>query len=1433
MSGLFGFKKDPEPTCEQARQIVDEIAQRNGIITDEDRAATPPAVLSALQSVRNQLGRHLHPWTPCDTPDVRRDVVFQLISSTRSLHYNWAKKQGKEPYFSLDVSPDCMIIDTNDDGCLKSDVVRLSEGGNYFLYHARTSNLYYTVLPSTSRIAREAHVQSGPFSFALGTRSPGDRLGFATPVNKDPASLPEGVRTRIILYPALPDGFTKLVHEFKDIADNGFVLLDPDDPRQPMCKKFVFTARLENFQTTRLTYEFRVRDGILEVTKTYPGVFNSLQSTERFLLYKPTIPSSSIDKVALLFPIDQDLWPVRRSRKVYHIVGSFAFPISGEEFSFVVCATVTRSEPVTDADIDTSTSLQDCVLNSFCSAVSFCQDHFMPYVWVQYIPKQSSVSPAWHKTIQGLIENLRVAPVFQSQNGGLKSLSALRYLSPEHYGADNEPLFGASDDEHYLSTKYSAYLDCLKPLGLQVVSDHEVLERLKPILTKPLRALPSSNLRKERMSLILRLLIVWLKRDPNNTLATEIRNIPLIELSNGSFVRRNALNLTISKADLAFANDAVYFPTDTNGNDIPKCLDILTVSGEAVKDNEQKELFRLLGVRCASPELVMRRISDHSHAISFVPTARNLIADFMHILCYVYDSCAKDDRLKTPCLMIFDEHSLSRPVCRDSCPRYIPSDVYLRTDGAYGTEAIAKRLDSGSLFGPRLPLLHPTFLYPNLISKTHIANDTWRLWLEQQGIIRQVPRLTHWNNRKQLSELFNAIISHHPDILLGVLGRYWDTYRAEIKEEPLIASAIKGAKVPTSNGLARLDECYFPIPEFCNLVEAVSTTLNINFLKLPGIWGLGSEREWGFLRELGVSGDEEVTFIKVVKDRLLSTMTLEDAKPHFFELYRWISERLFFEDVDIDSSEEDSETDLNRIIPEILLGDLREFFNDEEIVYIPNSGDGAKLVCLNQCVWHGPSWLRTVYALAFHEEYAIDSKIRGLFLEAHLVPDADWGTYMAELWHLQDVGVGLIEETRRIYQAIMEDIEDQEDWNSLRTQFQQYTMIYVPDSKQWYAPQQCIWASFSTQDKIGISDVYPDMESFFVEKLQVQPPSIPSYINRIQLLCEDKGSVTEVIEALYHINDLEPTMSDLDRLKLINFLPIEGTEEEFKWGCVTSDFFIIDRDGWPMLFRGKVPTVQLRLAEVRELAPLLKSLGLENRFISICATRKTSVSKMPSQPSLHLTTDFRQRSSGLSRCIAHYNGGNLSAARELYDTFRKAVVYETEHIVGKCTLTSLSGSSTSLQTYSRLHMGYLNGKLSIFVPRDEKERLICYATQLPESLITSLEIKHPAAHGIFATVLQVPVEIVDGILEIHGIPEVSDLDPVSPVTVDDSESDYEDVLEEAFVPRASIAWGGKDQLLASEQSELQLVLRSKDMHITEYRSHSDRQEIMVKENADG
>ncbi|GES66761.1 hypothetical protein ATEIFO6365_0002063300 [Aspergillus terreus] len=315
-------------TRQEARRIVRKIAQRNGSITDEDREATPPAVLKALQNVRNQLASQRTLWIPLDTPDVRRDVVFRLISSARSLRYTRAEREGKEPYFSLDVSRNRIVIKTNDDGCQESDIEELSEA-RHALSNDSTGNLYGAVLSYTARISSEVHVQSGPFSFVLKPQSKGDSLGFAIPVNKEPASLPEGVRSRIVLYPLLSRGFEELVDEFEAIANNGIVLLNPDDVRQPMCKKFVFQT-----QTWRLKYKVQLRDGVSEVTQTQDPIFAGIFShfppsvTKRFLLYKPTKPGP-FDKTVLLFPIDEDSRPVIGFQKVYHIVGSFAFPIVG------------------------------------------------------------------------------------------------------------------------------------------------------------------------------------------------------------------------------------------------------------------------------------------------------------------------------------------------------------------------------------------------------------------------------------------------------------------------------------------------------------------------------------------------------------------------------------------------------------------------------------------------------------------------------------------------------------------------------------------------------------------------------------------------------------------------------------------------------------------------------------------------------------------------------------------------------------------------------------------------------------------------------------------------------------------------------------------------------------------------------------------------
>lgn len=63
-----------------------------------------------------------------------------------------------------------MIININNDRCLKSDIVRLFKGGGSSLFGRSNAltHLYGEGLLYIFRITREAHVQSGLFFFTLG-----------------------------------------------------------------------------------------------------------------------------------------------------------------------------------------------------------------------------------------------------------------------------------------------------------------------------------------------------------------------------------------------------------------------------------------------------------------------------------------------------------------------------------------------------------------------------------------------------------------------------------------------------------------------------------------------------------------------------------------------------------------------------------------------------------------------------------------------------------------------------------------------------------------------------------------------------------------------------------------------------------------------------------------------------------------------------------------------------------------------------------------------------------------------------------------------------------------------------------------------------------------------------------------------------------------
>ncbi|KAF7593757.1 hypothetical protein BBP40_010933 [Aspergillus hancockii] len=1367
-----------DATPEKACQVVDELRYRNGGISDEERAVTPAGVLRALESVRRQLSEHFMTTSVCSK---NTDFIFELVACTKEFSYKWAKDREETPRLEFTACPDRIIVESNDDGCTADDVRMLCEVKQ--TSREKVNWINNNCITKAFKIAWKVQVQSRFFSFSFRHRNGDDALGMVTPINETREALPKNVRTRLTLFLKQPERFSELVKELTEILNKGFMLFGSE------CEMFAFNIRPAEGEPARIIYAVHDHGGSLARIRTTNGE----EVRDRYLIaaYKAGPHTSAAH---LCFPLDEDNEPVLRAQNVYQMIGACAIPICQVGFNFAICAMFITNEERTAIDSNANKGVFGVALDALRQVlISNDVKIFSQNRGVAYIPRPDAVNQGLQKLSQDLYKRLEQSRAFRSEKGTQKSLSDLRYLAPNHCDLSGGPLFEDLEDDLYLSRQYKKHLVFLKPLGLQMISDQQLLERLKPYLIGLAPRIREPYLNDDWHERVSQLLISWLETGMNGHLATEVKELPLLPLSNGSWMRSIDIptdSMPIGQSPTA--NSRIYFPADTEGNAIPNCLSMLTVAPEAARNNIRRKLFTLLGVKHAEPQLVVDRIKVFSHRLFYRPTAD----ESMQILKYLYCVHAKSKDIKLPCFHILDQNGVPFSVTK-CCPPFLSlfksgpdsPDLHFRTNGGYGTMELARKLnghktDSVAFREPFLRLLHPIYL----VSKPTGENDTldqWIKWLEEVALVRRVPRLRHRHDSDRLSSLFEAILNHSPVILLGLLKTHWDTYEKQMT--PGIVLKLQQAVVPTLNGHTKLEQSYLPVSELKKIYsEVLEPATGPTFFTLPFLTGLedvgaGKDSGWDFLRTFGAGGDATVAFFRDIQSKLQS-MHLKDRKAAYFRLYELLTERP--------------------------LDTIRAFFGGAT-VWIQTSSEIAKLVYLSMCLWDGPPGLRTSYVLSSYDEYANNHKMKYLFKDMLGIGDAHWKTYIQELAYLK-AGETNSDVVETLYKAILHDVEDEDTWKAIRKHMNESNLVYEPQWKGWYSLQQCSWAPSSMCDKIGISKAYPDLERLFVHKLHIEVPSLKTYISHIKYLSSKPIlKVDEVVTVMHNTNHFCPTESALKPLKYVKFLPIKGLDDKLYYGCTTEDFFVVDREGWPLLFLGNVPTLSMTLADIQKLKLLLSSLGLHKQFISTAAVKTSFVSPRSTSISLELTREFRQKATLFSRCAVHFSDGKIEAIQEVYNTSRQARVYECENIVAKYTLELQSGSKVSVEAKSRLHMEYSNGQLDLFVPRDPKERHICYSAQLPEALMGALSITNPTARGTLATILREPLEVSESILVDDGIPELPHSTSFSLPSLDTVHSD--DEQQEFFTPHASVSHWGEDDTKPSCGRDLELSLQLKDI----------------------
>lgn len=420
-----------------------------------------------------------------------------------------------------------------------------------------------------------------------------------------------------------------------------------------------------------------------------------------------------------------------------------------------------------------------------------------------------------------------------------------------------KPLFSdLESQEAYLSEGYAPFERQLEErLKVKPLTPDDIVRRIAADLesakSKYKSSTTSAKWHSRKSNLVLDLL------QSKGSVADSLRGLHLIPLINGrwdSFKPRTLFS-------------------QCKGVLVPSDLEYRLVDPEAEKHASRRHLFVELRVQEGrvtdiKQQILQRYAKTDSCSPSLEDSRRHLRFLFWHS-----SSTDSPERYRNICIL--DEEK--RPIY-PSKPQHmwadcVQDDVYFDSPGDFGMSGICRN-SPGGVKGHVAHFLHPD--YTDFPKEPDRNGRTWKEWLTKFAYLRGEPRLEDPKDKSKLSPVFEYVLSHRSDCLLGVLNQHWSSYKGLIS--PDIRDALRDAEVPLENmGNFVLEKSFFPTKK--NKAEAKTLGLenNMPFLERPHETCSG---DWNFLeKEFGVSFQPDLKFalqaLDLYMEKPLSTDTFD------------------------------------------------------------------------------------------------------------------------------------------------------------------------------------------------------------------------------------------------------------------------------------------------------------------------------------------------------------------------------------------------------------------------------------------------------------------------------------------------------------------------------------------------------------------------------
>lgn len=473
----------------------------------------------------------------------------------------------------------------------------------------------------------------------------------------------------------------------------------------------------------------------------------------------------------------------------------------------------------------------------------FCSHPKLQYQWMRYLPSDSISDEFWKNLRPKIISLLSNTYCIRSWSQDSLCLpKQLYFLTSEYKDRHEEPLIeDVVSKPKYMSRFYDMDdVRSLKPLGTKMMHLRRFIRIIGFDLTNPGSRMKNPSTEEDWHTRIAKLLLPLSYETLDDI--EMLQSLELIPLQGNKWVSYKSLP------------EKIILPT-TGKVPIPTDLGLNLVQPAAALNVARKELFLKIGVKNAPSKRIIALIIK-KYGAYFSCT----VADSISHLRYLYWNLPQDRISLDKNIFVFDQDSL-QVVRNTKRTHYIYFEERNEQYGPWQLFPTSSALDS------TLPVVH--FLnskYLDAVPEEARHNGrSWKVWLEELAGVHSYLQIQD-PELDTTSDEFQYILDHKPEMVVGLLKRYWELY-----EQQLTSAAVRligQSKIPQlADGECPLKDTFLPLPR----LEAIVDKLNIvgfPFLFLPELPTGGIGDGWLFLERFGVTTTDNLQFYVAALDKL-------------------------------------------------------------------------------------------------------------------------------------------------------------------------------------------------------------------------------------------------------------------------------------------------------------------------------------------------------------------------------------------------------------------------------------------------------------------------------------------------------------------------------------------------------------------------------------